>query len=163
SAILIGHPAAISSSLLLVPIAIFLSVVLPGNRVILFADLAVIPFVVALAAPIVRGNVLRMVIIGTVTLGLGFYMAGALAPLFTKAAVSSGFAMPEGASQITAIGDGFVWLVWATLELVQVFGILGLVILAICSAAALLALVTKRATLEKLAGGEDDAANGANA
>ena len=137
--------------------------VLPGNRVILFADLAVIPFVVALAAPIVRGNVLRMVIIGTITLGIGFYMAGSLAPLFTKAAVSSGFAMPAGASQITAIGDGFVWLAWATVELVQVFGIIGLVILAICAAAALLALVSKRTALEKLAGGEDDASKGANA
>lgn len=85
SAILIGHPAAISASLLLVPIAIVLQIVLPGNRVILFADLAVIPFVVALAAPVVNGNVLRMVIIGTVTLALGFYCATSTADLFTAA------------------------------------------------------------------------------
>ncbi len=51
SAILIGHPAAIASSLILVPVAILLSLILPGNRIILFADLAVIPFVVAMAAP----------------------------------------------------------------------------------------------------------------
>src|SRR5690606_21752475 len=85
SAILIGHPAAISSALILVPIAIVLSIILPGNRVILFADLAVIPFLVAMAAPVVGGNVLRMVIIGTVTLAVGFYVATALAPLFTSA------------------------------------------------------------------------------
>ncbi len=56
SAILIGHPAAISSALILVPIAILLSVVLPGNRVILFADLAVIPFLVAMAAPVLNAT-----------------------------------------------------------------------------------------------------------
>ena len=65
SAILIGHPAAISSSLILVPIAIVLSIILPGNRVILFADLAVIPFIVAMTAPLLKGNVFRMVIVGT--------------------------------------------------------------------------------------------------
>jgi len=126
SAILIGHPAAISSSLILVPIAILLSIILPGNRVILFADLAVIPFVVALAAPIVNGNVLRMVIIGTVTLALGFYIANALAPLFTQAAVAAGFALPENAAQITAIGDGFVWVAWVAVALATMMGFAGI-------------------------------------
>src|SRR5690606_20118599 len=40
SAILIGHPSVISAALLLVPIAILLSVILPGNRILLFADLS---------------------------------------------------------------------------------------------------------------------------
>ena len=62
SAILIGHPAAISAALVLVPIAILLSLILPGNRVILFADLAVIPFVVALFAPLMKGNIVRMIV-----------------------------------------------------------------------------------------------------
>jgi len=109
SAILIGHPAAISSALILVPIAILLSIILPGNRVILFADLAVIPFVVAMAAPLMRGNVFRIVIAGTVALGFGFYIATAMAGLFTTAAVNSGFAIPENAVQITSIADGFMW------------------------------------------------------
>jgi PTS system galactitol-specific IIC component len=74
SAILIGHPAAISSSLILVPIAILLSVILPGNRVILFADLAIIPFVVALFAPLMKGNIFRMIIAGILELGVGFYL-----------------------------------------------------------------------------------------
>ena len=109
SAILIGHPAAISSALILVPIAILLSIILPGNRVILFADLAVIPFVVAMAVPLMRGNVFRVVIAGTVALGFGFYIATAMSGLFTTAAADSGFAIPENAVQITSIADGFMW------------------------------------------------------
>jgi PTS system galactitol-specific IIC component len=109
SAILIGHPAAISTALLLVPIAILMSLILPGNQVILFADLAVIPFVVAGFAPIMKGNIFRMVIAGIIELGLGFYIATSMAPSITAAAGEAGFAIPEGASQIASIADGFLW------------------------------------------------------
>ena len=109
SAILIGHPAAISTALLLVPIAILMSLILPGNQVILFADLAVIPFVVAGFAPIMHGNIFRMVIAGIIELGIGFYIATSMAPSITIAAGEAGFAMPEGASQIASIADGFLW------------------------------------------------------
>ena len=127
AAILIGHPAAISSALILVPIAILLSVILPGNRVILFADLAVIPFIVAMAAPLMRGNIFRIVISGAVTLIFGFYIATGMAALFTSAAVSSGFSLPENAVQITSIADGFLWppalFVWLVNALGGVLGL----------------------------------------
>ncbi|GAA2829228.1 PTS system IIC component (Gat family) [Aminobacter aminovorans] len=157
SAILIGHPAAISSSLILVPIAIVLSVILPGNRVILFADLAVIPFIVAMTAPLLKGNVFRMVIVGTVTLALGFYVANALAPLFTSAAVSSGFQMPANAVQITSVVDGFLWIPYVIIEAIQGLAIAGLVLLA--AAIALLFVLYRRnsAAWERAAGAEDEA------
>ena len=109
SAILIGHPAAISTALLLVPIAILMSLILPGNQVILFADLAIIPFVVAGFAPVMRGNIFRMVIAGIIELGIGFYIGTGMAAAFTAAAVEAKFTAPEGASQIISIGDGFLW------------------------------------------------------
>lgn len=130
SAILIGHPAAISSSLILVPIAILLSVILPGNRVILFADLAVIPFVVALFAPLMKGNIFRMIVAGILELGVGFYIATSMAEFFTGAAQNAGFAMPEGASLITSIGDGFLWPQFVFTKLVQLLGVFGIVIAA---------------------------------
>jgi len=128
SAILIGHPAAISSSLILVPIAILLSIILPGNRVILFADLAIIPFVVALFAPLMKGNIFRMIVAGVIELGLGFYIATAMSPLFTAAAQNAGFAMPEGASLITSIGDGFLWTPYIFSKLVGSLGAIGIVV-----------------------------------
>lgn len=135
SAILIGHPAAISSSLILVPLVILLSIILPGNRVILFADLAIIPFVVAMAAPLMKGNVVRIIIAGFITLGVGFYIATSMADLFTSAAVSAGFALPENALRITSIGDGFLWPQWLFTNLIAGLGIIGLVILAVLVAA----------------------------
>lgn len=131
SAILIGNPAAISSALVLVPIAILLSIILPGNHVILFADLAIIPFVVALMAPLMKGNIVRMVIAGTLELLLGFYLATSMSPLFTTAAKGAGFKFPAGAVNITSIGDGFLWTPWFFTRLTQYLGVIGLVILAV--------------------------------
>lgn len=159
SAILIGHPAAISSSLILVPIAIILSIILPGNRVILFADLAVIPFIVAMTAPLLKGNVFRMVIVGTFTLAVGFYVANALAPLFTAAAQSSGFQMPANAVQITSVVDGFLWIPYVVIALISNLGALGLAVLAVIIAAAFWAYRRNTAAWERAAGADDDAAD----
>lgn len=156
SAILIGHPAAISSSLILVPIAIVLSVILPGNRVILFADLAVIPFIVAMTAPLLKGNVFRMVVVGTITLALGFYVANALAPLFTSAAVSSGFAMPANAVQITSVVDGFLWIPYVIIEAIKWLGVAGLVLLALVIAVLFGLYRRNVAGWERAAGAEAD-------
>ncbi|WP_404933708.1 PTS transporter subunit IIC [Nitratireductor sp. ac15] len=156
SAILIGHPAAISASLILVPIAIILSIVLPGNRVILFADLAVIPFIVAMTAPLLRGNVFRMVIVGTVTLAAGFYVANALAPLFTSAAVDSGFEMPENAVQITSVVDGFLWISYVVIAAIRNLGAAGLAVLAAIIAACFWLYRRNTLAWERAAGAEDD-------
>jgi galactitol PTS system EIIC component len=135
SAILIGHPAAISSSLILVPLVILLSFILPGNHVLLFADLAIIPFVVAMCAPLMKGNVVRIIIAGLITLGVGFYFGTGMADLFTNAAVAAKFALPEGAGKIISIGDGFLWPPFVFVNLVKYLDIFGLVILVVAIAA----------------------------
>jgi PTS system galactitol-specific IIC component len=115
SAILIGHPSAIAASLVLVPIVIVLAIILPGNRFLPFADLAVFPFLFAMMAPITRGNVGRMLIIGTLAAVMGLYMGTWMAPYITEAAPQAGFAIPEGASLISAVGDG--WDIWVWIML----------------------------------------------
>lgn len=115
SAILIGHPAPLTASLVLTPIVIILAIILPGNRFLPFADLAVFPFLFAMMAPILRGNVGRMVIIGTIASIMGLYMGTWMAPIITQAAPAAGFAIPEGASLISAVGDG--WDIWTWIML----------------------------------------------
>jgi galactitol PTS system EIIC component len=153
SAILIGHPASISAALILVPIAILLSLILPGNKVILFADLAIIPFVVALFAPLMKGNIVRMIVAGTIELAVGFYIASSMAPIFTQAAVDAGFAMPEGAVQITSIGDGFLWTSWLFTNLPKwLGGALGIVVLFVLLALVMFLYSRNREGWERIAG-----------
>jgi PTS system galactitol-specific IIC component len=131
SAVLIGHPSAISTGLLLVPIAIVLSLILPGNRMILFADLAVLPFLTAQIAPMAKGNIVRMTFVGTFLLIIGFYVANALAPAITQVAGEAGFAIPEGAVLISSIADGFVWPPLAFMWLGEFLGWIGIALFAV--------------------------------
>ncbi|SCY22091.1 PTS galactitol transporter subunit IIC [Microvirga guangxiensis] len=156
SAILIGHPAAIASSLVLVPVAILLSIILPGNRIILFADLAVIPFIVAMAAPIVNGNVFRMIVIGTVTLIVGFYVGMALSPLMTSTAQTAGFQMPANATLITSVVDGFLYIPYLVISAISALGLLGVGIVLVAVLALLFGFRAAPRAWERAAGAEPE-------
>lgn len=119
SAVGIGHPVGLSVSLVLVPITILLAAVIPGNKVLPFADLAVIPFMLVMVVPITRGNVLRTFIIGFLTVGVGLLIATNLAPLFTDMAVNASFQMPEGATMISSLCDGANPLSWAFTRIME--------------------------------------------
>lgn len=71
---------------MLVPITIILALIIPGNNVLPFGDLATIPFMVAMVAPIARGNVFRSVIIGSIVIGIGLLIATNVVPLHTQVA-----------------------------------------------------------------------------
>ncbi|MCL4296694.1 MAG: PTS sugar transporter subunit IIC [Anaerolineae bacterium] len=152
SAILIGHPAAISTALVLVPITVLLAVILPGNRVLPFADLAVIPFVVCMFAPITRGNIIRMIIIGTVVIAIGFYVGTAMGPQFTQAAVDANFQMPENATQIISIADGFSWWPLLVMSLASMAGWIGLLVLLVAVAAMVYFYLRNPRDWERIAG-----------
>ncbi|NGQ96034.1 PTS galactitol transporter subunit IIC [Brevibacillus sp. SYP-B805] len=108
SALAVGHPATIAASLLMIPIVLGMAVLIPGNKVLPFGDLATIPFIVCLMAPIFKGNVVRTVIGATIALGFGLLLATYISPLFTQAAQNAGFQFPEGATAISSLVDGAV-------------------------------------------------------
>lgn len=108
SALSVGHPAVLSSSLLLVPITILLAVILPGNQTLPFGDLATIPFVVCLMAAVFKGNIVRTVVGGTMYIASILYITSWVAPLVTSAAKAAKFDLGGNAS-ITAMAEGGLW------------------------------------------------------
>ncbi len=62
AAVAVGHPAVIATALVLVPITLFLAVILPGNQVLPFGDLATICFYVAFIVGAAKGNIVHSVI-----------------------------------------------------------------------------------------------------
>ena len=108
SALAVGHPATIAASLLMIPIVLGLAVLMPGNKVLPFGDLATIPFIVCLMVPIFKGNVIRTVIGAAISLAFGLLLATYISPLFTQAAKNAGFQFPEGATAISSLVDGAV-------------------------------------------------------
>lgn len=155
SAILIGHPAAIATALLLVPVTIGLAIGLSAlgvNRILPFADLAVIPFMVCMIAPITRGNIVRGVIIGTIVIAVGLIIGTSIAPLHTAAAIDAQFEIPEGATQICSICDGTNPLTWLLLNFSKLGGWIGLAI-AVVIFAAIVFLYKRNATAWEIAAG----------
>jgi PTS system galactitol-specific IIC component len=62
-AVLLGHPAVMASSVILFPLAVLLSAVLPGVQMLPIASLAVVPFWAGAVVPYTRGNVVKTVIV----------------------------------------------------------------------------------------------------
>lgn len=124
SAIALGHPAVISTALLLVPVMILLAAILPGNKVLPFGDLASIPFYVAFIVAHNKGNIIRSVVTGTILLAITFYVATAFAPVYTDMMISANYSIPEGVAQMSSITSGgsiLNWLVLKLSELVKTF------------------------------------------
>jgi PTS system galactitol-specific IIC component len=120
SAILIGHPITIAASLLLIPITILLAAILPGNTTLPLADLAAMAFFVSMATPLTKGNLIRTFIIGVFIMIVVLYVSSSFAPLLTQTARSIGYAIPSGATQITALSGGN-WVAWVLVQISKLF------------------------------------------
>lgn len=106
AAVTTGHPAVIATALILVPITILLAVILPGNNVLPFGDLATIPFIVAMIVAAARGNIIHSVLAGMVLISISLLMATAVAEFHTQMGVAANFKMPDGAALISSIDQG---------------------------------------------------------
>ena len=121
AAVALGEPAVIAVGLVLVPITILLAVILPGNRILPFADLAVIPYIVCLFTAMSKGNIFRSLVIGTVVMGCVLLMASTLGPIETPLAISAGVSIPDGATLIGNL-DRANLLTWLFIKIFGVFG-----------------------------------------
>lgn len=120
AALATGSPAALATGLLMVPITLFIAVILPGNRVLPFADLATIPFFAALIVPSRKGNILHSVISLTVVITLALWMATDYAPVITQMAEGI-VEFPQGAAEISNFDTGGNVLNWIFLKLAELY------------------------------------------
>ena len=106
SAIMIGHPTTILVSGILIPITLILAFILPGNKVLPFADLASITFSIAFVTPLVKGNFFRTLIYGIVIMVLLLNISTGFASGLTDIARNIGYELPENSSIIAVFSEG---------------------------------------------------------
>lgn len=121
SALSVGHPAVMATSLLMVPITIILAVILPGNMTLPFGDLATIPFLVCLMVAVFNGNIIRSIVAGTIYMASILYVTSWVSPLVTSAAKAANFDL-SGNSQITALAEGGLWTTFMYIGGVKLIG-----------------------------------------
>ena len=142
-ALVIGHPTTLVVSLLLIPVALFLSVVLPNNQFLPLASLAGMFYLFPAVLPITKGNVLKTFLIGLVSLIVGLYFVTDLAPFFTQAAQDVFVRTNDPAVQIPQGFQGgaldfassiFSWLIFHAVYNFKIVGSSILVIVALAMA-----------------------------
>lgn len=130
SAVGIGHPVCMTCALVLVPLSILIAVILPGNRVLPFADLSVLPHVFVLAIAITRADFFRSMIVGICSLVVMLYCGTSLVPLLMQTAAVADPANYAGyVGAFSSICDGCNPLTWAMIQISN-FKWIGILILA---------------------------------
>ncbi len=118
----IGHPSVISTGLILIPITLILAAILPGNRVLPFTDLGLIPILMIWAVAPSRGNVFRGVVTGTIFMALILLIATDLAEITTLIARDVQFPIPEGTSLISSLDEGAHLVPYIIYKIFSLFG-----------------------------------------
>lgn len=119
AAVLVGMPDVMATGILLVPVTLLLAFILPGNRVMPMADLAIAcPFLISCAMPFCKKNIFRGFICGIVIMTIAFYVCTTTADAYTGIAAMNGMPFPQTA---TSLGGDSTWLSWIFCQIGRVF------------------------------------------
>ncbi|MDF3335339.1 PTS galactitol transporter subunit IIC [Lacticaseibacillus rhamnosus] len=80
-ALLLGNSDVIAAGLLFVPITLLIAILVPGNKVLPFGDLATIGFFIAIATGVHKGNIFRTLISGSVIMFITIWISNQMYPL----------------------------------------------------------------------------------
>jgi len=137
-ALVIGHPTTLVVSILLIPVILFLSVVLPGNKFLPLASLAGMFYLFPFVLPVTKGNVAKTFIVGLVALVCGLYFVTDLTPAFSKAIAAAnvdGITVPQGFEGGASIDFAAAFWCWTLFHLTVTFKWIGAALLALIAVA----------------------------
>ncbi|MDR1077444.1 MAG: PTS galactitol transporter subunit IIC [Propionibacteriaceae bacterium] len=108
-ALLLGDPQVVAAGLLFVPLTLIIAVLMPGNEILPFGDLATIGFFVAIAVGVHKGNIFRTLISGSLIMAITIWIATHMVDLQTALAREVGLlgqvgrvgSLDQGGSPIT--------------------------------------------------------------
>ena len=101
-AVFFGNGDNMAAALILIPIVFFTSLVMPGNKILMLADIPAMAFMTAGLIFVFRGDILMTIISGTIWFNIANILNSDVCAAFTKAAESAGVA-----SQMSSVADAF--------------------------------------------------------
>lgn len=126
AALIAGNPYVMATSLLLIPITLFIAVILPGNKVLPFGDLPTLVFALACLVAVFKGNLVRSILGCSIYTISMLYLATWLAPYLTTAYQLAGYNVGSGI--ITYVSAG-LWPNALMVFIAKVFSVPGLLII----------------------------------
>lgn len=128
-ALLLGHTSVVSASLIFIPLTILIAVLVPGNQVLPFGDLATIGFFIAMAVAVHQGNLFRTLISGVIIMGITLWIATQTIGLHTQLAANAGALKAGG--QVASLDQGGSPITWLLIQLFTWQNIVGFAVIAI--------------------------------
>ncbi|MHC5227270.1 PTS galactitol transporter subunit IIC [Enterococcus sp. LJL99] len=110
-ALLLGDSQVIAASLIFVPLTILIAVIVPGNQVLPFGDLATIGFFIAMAVGVHKGNLFRTLISGSVIMFITIWISNQMISLQTLLGQNEGLVgAGERVSSLDQAGSPITYL-----------------------------------------------------
>ncbi len=128
-ALLLGHTAVVSASLIFIPLTILIAVIVPGNQVLPFGDLATIGFFVALAVAVHQGNLFRTLISGFIIMSITLWIATQTIGLHTQLAANAGALKAGGV--VASMDQGGSPITYLLIQLLTWQNVVGLVVIGV--------------------------------
>lgn len=113
AAVVVGNQDVITTALIIIPMTIAMALFLPGNHVLPFADLAVVPFRVAMVVALTNGNLLKNIVIGLVVTASLLWCGTSTAPVLTELAKSVGIKLGASSLYISSFAATSMIQSWA--------------------------------------------------
>ena len=104
-ALLLGDSTVVTASLIFIPLTILIAVIVPGNQVLPFGDLATIGFFVAMAVGIHKGNLFRTLISGSIIMYITIWISNQTIGLHTILAQNAG-QLKDGVTKVASLDQG---------------------------------------------------------
>jgi PTS system galactitol-specific IIC component len=117
AAVQVGKAEVLVIGMLMVPVMIILALILPGNRVLPFADLAIMGFFTIWTVGVNRGNLFRALIIGVMIGAVMLYGSGFSAPFITAMGDAAGFVADTPGDYVSLEAGSIVGSQWLNVPL----------------------------------------------
>ena len=103
-AILLQDSQVITAGLLFIPLTLIIAVLVPGNEVLPFGDLATIGFFTSVAVAVHKGNLFRTLFSGSAIMYMTIWISNQTIPWMTKLAEATGSL--DGGGRVAALDQG---------------------------------------------------------
>lgn len=127
-AILLGDPQVVTTGLVFIPLTILIAVIVPGNAILPFGDLATIGFFIAIAVAVHKGNLFRSIISGSAIMFFTIWVANETIPWVTKLAQSTN--STDGANLVGALDQGGCPITYIYAQIFTLKNVMGLIVVA---------------------------------
>lgn len=128
-AILLGDPQVVTAGLIFMPLTLLIAVLVPGNTILPFGDLATIGFFIAIAVAVHKGNLFRTLFSGAAIMFMTIWVANQTVPWVTALAKTTG--STDGSTLVGALDQGGSPITYIYTQLCTLENIPGLVAIAV--------------------------------